>query len=363
MNLPLDRREFVASAGLSVLGALAVPNLLRAESPDRRVKIAQIGTAHTHAPGKFETLQKLGQTPLLECVGVWEPDPEARRAAEAQKEFEGAHWLTEDELFSRKDLDGVLVETELPDLLKMGRRALEAGWPIHMDKPPGANLEEFIALQDLAARKSLVFQIGYMYRYHPAVLHCFDVLRKGTLGRIFQVDADLGKFMTPSRLPWLGEHYGGSMMVLGSHYLDLAIAILGKPDRVTAFRRRTFPEKNQLYDNETAILQYPRALATVRSMLTQVAGEERRTLSVFGDQGSFEIMPIEPAKARLALRRPAAGMKAGYHDIKLPELSGRYDGILTDFAGMIQGRPTQLPQYTPAHDRIVQTTLLEISRS
>ena len=357
MNAGLDRREFIKTGGVAVVGVLTRPAFGAAgEAKRSRLRVAQIGTAHPHAAGKWEALKRM--TEQFDCAGVWEPDPNERAKSEKQPVYGDARWLTESQLFSLK-LDAVLVETELPDLVRIAHRALEAGWHVHIDKPPGIDLARFTAAQELAATRHLVLQVGYMWRYHPAFEYCFDLLRRGALGNVFAVHGDLGKFMPMERRAWIGEVYSGSMMSLGSHLLDITVAVLGKPDRVTAFRRRTYPDRDRFYDNETAVLEYPRAVATVRSMLTEVAGEQRRQFAVFGDKGSFEILPIEPGRARLALLQPVAGGKSGYQPVDLPVVTHRYDAMLEDFVGMIFGEPSRVPQFTPEHDRIVQEITLK----
>ena len=356
MKHEMHRREFITGASLAVLGAMTAPAWAVGTEQRSRLRVAQIGTAHSHAPGKWEALQR--RRDLFDLVGVWEPDAALQAHRQKEATYRGARWLSEAELFDTK-LDAVLIETELPDLLSMAHRALEADWHVHIDKPPGADMNAFTALQTLAERRRRVLQMGYMWRYHPAFQYCFDLLRQGTLGNVFAIHGDLGKYMPADRRAWIGEVYSGSMMSLGSHVLDIAVAILGKPEHVTAVRRRTYPKRDRFFDNELAVLEYPDAVATIRSMLTEVAGEERRQFAVFGDKGSFEILPIEPARARLALLHPPAGTKSGYHQVDLPPVAHRYDGMLEDFVGMVHGEPTRVPQYTPAHDRTVQEIALK----
>jgi len=353
----LDRRNFLKGAGVAVVGALTARTLPAAEPKAPRLRVAQLGVEHPHAPGKWETLQR--RTDLFDCAGVWEPDPAVRKQVESHPTFRSAHWLTESELFGDTGIQAVLVERELPDLLGTAHRCLERGWHVHIDKPPGADLDGLRSLQTLAATKRLVLQMGYMWRYHPAFTFCFDVLHRGVLGRVVEVTGHLGKMMPASRRPQLAQMYHGSMMALGSHLLDLAVAVKGVPQHVSAFRRRTYPEHDAFYDNELAVLEYPDALATVRSMLTEVGGAQRRQFTIFGDEGTVEVLPIEPARVYLTLRQPVAGFKAGRQEIAIPKVKGRYDGMLEDFARMVRGQASVLTGFTPEHDLTVQRIALQ----
>ena len=354
----MNRRQFIRTGGLAAATLLAARPLLAAAGRER-LRVVQIGTAHSHAAEKWQTLQRLAE--VYDVAGIWEPDANRRAQVAAEPEYRGARWLTDAEVFGDRSIRAAVVETELPDLLSMGRQCLESGWHLHLDKPAATDLAGFASLQQLAARQGLVLQLGYMLRHHPAIRFCFEVHRQGLLGEVFSISGDKGKVIGAARRPWLAENYGGSMMLLGCHLLDLVIALLGRPDTHVAHRRQTFPQRDAFYDQEVAVLEYPRGIATVRSMLTEVGGEERRQLVVCGTKGTLEILPLEPARVRLCLTEPAGGFKAGWQDVVLPLPTGRYDEMMKDFAGMAAGRASTVPDFTPAHDLLVLEILLGVA--
>ena len=104
------------------------------------------------------------------------------------------------------------------------------------------------------------------------------------------------------------------------------------------------------------MLEYPKAIATIRSTLLEVDGGARRQFVLCGTKGTFEIYPLEPAKARLVLSAPAAGYEKGSQEIALPKAGGRYDGDFADLAAVLRGEHAF--EYTPAHDLAVQETVL-----
>ena len=353
----MHRRQFIRTGSLAAATLLTARPLFAASS--KRLRVVQIGTAHSHAGEKWQTLQRLPE--LYDVAGIWEPDTHRRAEVATEPEYRGARWLTEAEVFNDRSVRAAVVEVELPDLLAMGRRCVEAGWHLHLDKPAGTDLEGFAALQQRAVRDGLVLQLGYMLRHHPAVRFCFDAQRRGWLGEVFAISGDKGKVIGAARRPWLAENYGGSMMLLGCHLLDLVIALLGRPDRHTSHRRQTYPQRDGFFDHEVAVLEYPRAMATIRSMLAEVGGEKRRQLVVCGTTGTFEILPLEPAHVRLCLDEAVGGYQAGWQDVELPLPSGRYDDMMKDFAGMVAGQVSTVPTFTPAHDVLVLQTLLAVS--
>lgn len=52
------------------------------------------------------------------------------------------------------------------------------------------------------------------------------------------------------------------MYIFAGYLIDLVLMILGKPDKVTSFLKQT--RNDGLIDNGLAVLEYPRATATVR---------------------------------------------------------------------------------------------------
>lgn len=353
----LTRRSFIQLGGLSLLGSMGGRALSTTVSAFRPLHIAQLGVAHSHAAGKWAALQRYPET--FSCAGIWEQDAALRARAAAQPAYRNARWLTEAELFGDTSIDAVLVESELPGLLGWGHRCLEAGWHVHLEKPPGASLQGFVDLQDLARKKRLILQPGYMFRYHPAFTFCFEAISRGLLGRVLSIQGDIGKVIAKEERPWLGKTYGGSMMLLGSHLLDLAVGIMGEPERTTAFRRQSLPTPDRFTDQELMVLQYPRGLATIRCFLSESGGEMRRQFVVYGEKGTIEILPLEPAHVRLALNAPAGNFRKGYQPVPLPAPAGRYDAMLLDFAGQVHRQPPQLAGFDAGHDRLVQKILLE----
>ena len=81
----------------------------------------------------------------------------------------------------------VAVETDVPDLLDAAEAVVEAGKHLHLEKPGGASLPRFRRLIDTATRKHLAVQLGYMYRYSPAIVFLRRALAEGWLGAPFEL--------------------------------------------------------------------------------------------------------------------------------------------------------------------------------
>lgn len=353
----MQRRTFIEQCTAVTLGAMVLP-AVHAQSPTkRRIKAGQIGTTHAHAAGKMTAMRAFPDH--YEVVGIVEPDPAQRAAAEKNPAYQGLRWLTEVQLLNTAGLEAVAIETQVRDLVPTARRSVAAGMHIHLDKPGGESLREFRALLDDASRKRVTVQMGYMLRYNPAMRHCYELARGGSLGTIFEVDAVMSKQMFGAARKGLAEYPGGTMFELGCHVIDSVVYVLGKPEKVTPFARRTHTESDTLADNQLAVLEYPSAIATVRSALIEPSGEQRRQFVVCGEEGVVDIRPLEPPRMSLTLKQARGNYAKGQQIVELPKPAGRYDGEFLDLAAIIRGE--KAADFTPAHDLAVHETILQAS--
>jgi len=358
----MKRRDFMETAGKAGLGlAASVPlagsRAARAGERGGKVRIGQIGTGHAHASGKMATLRKLDE--YFEVVGIVEPDAQRREAAANHPAYKGLAWMTEEELLGAEGLQAVAVETAVRDLVPTGLRCVSAGMHIHLDKPAGESLSAFKTLLDEATRRSVTVQMGYMFRNNPAFEFCFRAVREGWLGEVFEVHGVMSKAVGAATRKELAEYAGGSVFELGCHLIDPLVTVLGKPDRVTAYVRRTRPEQDDLADNQLAVFEYPKATATIRSALIEVEGGQRRQFVVCGDRGTVDIRPLEPPRLLLALAEARGDYRRGYQEVELPQMPGRYDGQLIDLARIVRGESES--EYPPSHDLAAHEAILRAS--
>jgi predicted dehydrogenase len=346
----LTRGGFLRQITAAGLGA----TIVRAqEAKPPRIKVGQIGTGHAHAGGKMDAMRKSAE---YEVVGIVENDPARRAAAEKTKVYQGLPWLTEEQLLNTPGVQAVAVETEVKDLLATAARCIAAGQHIHLDKPAGESLPTFRRLLDDATARRLTVQMGYMFRYNPAFELCFRLVREGALGEVFSIDTAMSKALAIPERAGLLAYRGGSMFELGCHVIDAVVSVLGRPRKVTPHSRSVSPAGDGFADNQLAVLDYDRATVTVRSAMVEIDGGARRQFVVCGTRGTFDIRPLEPAAARLALDAARGEYKKGYQEVKFERPSGRYDGEFADLAKVIRGEKPFA--FTPEHDLAVQETVL-----
>src|SRR5690606_8165597 len=145
------------------------------------------------------------------------------------------------------------------------------------------SLPAFRALFDEAAARGLQVQLGYILRHNPAIRFAVDAARAGWLGRICSVDAVMSRLDGAEARAHFGRFAGGAMYIFGGYLIDLIISLLGRPERIVPFQRRTRPEADTLNDNGLAVLEYAHACAVIRTAVVEFDGFNRRHLVICGD--------------------------------------------------------------------------------
>lgn len=347
----ISRRASLATLATFAAGSLLPRAFAQAQG---KIRIGQIGTAHSHAAGKMESVRALPD--LFEVVGISEANESRRQRSAKAKAFEGLEWKDEAALLATPDLKAVVVETEVNDATPSALRAIRAGKHVHLDKPGAIKHPEFKAMREEAEQKGLTVQMGYMLRYNPAFELLIRAHREGWLGDIMEIDASMGKLAPDGLRKSLAEYPGAGMFELGCHLVDAVVTLLGKPTAVHAIGKATRGPSDAFTDNQLAVLEYPKASVTLRCNHADPFGGPRRRFYVAGTKGCMEIAPLESGKATLFLNEAREGYAKGTNTIALKGSSDRYADEFRDLARVIRGEKKLA--WNAAHDIAVHETAL-----
>lgn len=369
----LTRRGFIATAAAGVTAAMGVPATgvmtaraatARAADPAvepagsgvRRIRIAQIGTAHSHAAGKMRAVRALPE--LFEVVGIAEPDPvlgrEARRAPDSA--YAGLEWLTPEAILGDPSVEVVVVETALREAAATAMASVRAGKHVHLDKPGAADHRAFREMRREAERTGRTVQMGYMLRYNPAFELLFRAHREGWFGSLTEIDASMGKRADTGFFAELAGYPGNGMFELGCHLVDAVVHLAGEPGSVHAFGRSGGRAPAGVAENQMAVLEYPGTLVTLRCNHDDPFGGAHRRFQVVGTRGAMEIQPLESGRGVLRLAEAREGFVRGDNPLELSVSRGRYEGEFRDLARVIRGG--QALAWSADHDIAVHATAL-----
>ena len=282
-GVALKRREFVLGGGAAAAAQTRKP-----------IRIAFLGGGHGHGRAKVALAR---DSPEWELVGICEPDP----AVMADYKRMGVPALSRAQVLEDPSIAVVGVEGWVWDLAAWAKAALEVGKHIHLDKPPAATMADMRAIVDLATRHGRLVQVGYMWRYNPAINRALEAGRAGWLGQIFQVRGLINTTIPPEERKKLARFKGGQMFELAGHLIDPIVRLMGGPVRVTPYLRHDYHEIDDgLADNTMAVLEWDRAIGTVATASMHFRNPERggnagalpyRALELYGTQGAAVVRP------------------------------------------------------------------------
>ena len=145
------------------------------------------------------------------------------------------------------------------------RAALEAGSHVLAEKPACLSAEEFSALAALARQRGLNLMLALSNRLNPEVEFARDLLKKGTIGKVYGLEVHIIADQTRLKKPdyhksWFAQKAragGGHLIWLGIHWVDLAMNLTGaNVTEVAAFTANVGGQKLDVEDSASLVLKF-----------------------------------------------------------------------------------------------------------
>lgn len=310
----------------------------------KKIRIGHIGTLHDHGAPTITALRKMSD--VFDVVGYVPESEERYREVKGWVAYKDVQAMTLEELFSA-GIDAAVIEGFEKDLIPTAQICIDYGIHVHIDKPAGEDIDAFERLLNSAKEKGLVVQMGYMYRYNPAVRKALEIAKNGKLGKIYSVEAQMNCLHPIEKQNWLGNFKGGMMFFLGCHLIDLIAQFQGIPEEIIPMNM-SIGENGVTAENfGMAVLKYKNGVSFAKSTAVEANGFYRRQLVVCGSEGTIEIKPLEmfdvdPKNTYLSTNMNICynndASDWGDHNTKMdtPEYD-RYDVMLGEFAKCISG--------------------------
>ncbi len=252
----IHRRHFLKTS-LGGAGLIVVPNIFRgslfaADSPNKRVQVAQIGCGRM---GLEDMAGVLGEK-MARVVAVCDLD--TKRSTEAKRRVEEHYKKAGEtnvavkvyddyrELLANPEIDAVV--TSVPDHWHglLATSAAIAGKHVYCQKPLAYNIAEANAIRAAVQAKKVILQTGSQQRSeHPfsAFRSASEAVRNGRLGKLAKISIGIGldkvKGQRPAAMPvppnfnyerWLGPAPQQDYMELRGHPQN---SFTGRPGWIT----------------------------------------------------------------------------------------------------------------------------------
>ncbi len=259
----------------------------------------------------------IAAVPDLEVRAIVTANPERRRWAAA--DFPTARLLASpDELWA--DLAGIdLVVVATPNHLHapLAIAALRRRLATVVDKPMALGTEEARAMRDAADRSGSLLAVFHNRRYDSDFLLVQRLVAEDRLGGVLRLEARFERFRPqPSTASWreatAPEQGGGLLLDLGSHLIDQALVLLGRPSTVYAEIARVRP--GVAGDDDCFLaLRFPDG-ATAHLWMTNLAPSAAARWRVWGLRAALEVWGLDPQEAQSRAGRRAGDPRFGEPD-------------------------------------------------
>ncbi|MFX0059458.1 MAG: Gfo/Idh/MocA family protein [Candidatus Heimdallarchaeota archaeon] len=143
------------------------------------------------------------------------------------------------EMYDNEDIDAVYIATPHNFHKSNIKQAFENGKHVLCEKPVAATLDDAREIHELDKKyKSLKLGFNYQYRYDKNAINMIKGLNSNRLGNIYYFNCniyfsrDLNYFNTADWRIKKSSAGGGTLLIHGSHIMDIIIWALGEPKSV-----------------------------------------------------------------------------------------------------------------------------------
>lgn len=383
-DLKTSRRTFLTSiaagTAASYLGSSIRPGA--ASIPRHRVERIGIGAIGMRYQGTVIADKARAHG---DVVAIADVDRHVREQARAS--FGSMPRIFEDyrELLDRDDVDVVTIGTPDHWHVQMAIDACRAGKDVYVEKPVSLTVEEGQQLARVVNEAGRVVQVGSWQRSDQRFRLAVEMIRRGDLGELRQVDVVLGKNVVggpfPQRRPpkhlnwdlWQGQtadvpyaaercHYtfrwwleysGGQMTDWGAHHLDIAQWAIGA-DPIEIQGTANYPDVENGYNVPTdfhVTYKYPNNIQLTVSDTGQngilFTGTKGR---IFVNRGRLTGKPVEDLAHNPLPREQFACYPAD--NLERPERAGKLDAIINhmgNFFDCVESRQAPISDVPSQH--------------
>ncbi|MFC6090242.1 Gfo/Idh/MocA family oxidoreductase [Saccharothrix lopnurensis] len=268
-----------------------------------------LGGAAFHAPF-------IATAPGLELAAVVTGN--AERRAEVGARYPGAELIASpDELWARADeFDLAVVTTPNRFHAPHARAALEHGLSAVVDKPFAATAAQARELVDLAASRGLLLAPFHNRRWDGDFRTVARLVGDGELGRVHRFESRFERWRPEVKDSWKESgdpaDLGSIVYDLGTHLVDQAIALFGRPTAVYAEVRALRPGAVAHDDAFLALTHTTGAVSHLwASALAAALGPRFRVL---GDRTAFVKFGMDPQEEALKAGATPGGPGWGEDD-------------------------------------------------
>ena len=201
-----------------------------------------------------------------------------------------------EDVFSRQDVDAVVVATDSGSHYELTVRALESGKHVLVEKPMALSTRHMDHMIELSRRKNLKLAVSFQNRFNPPVRELRKKIDEGAFGRIFYGVASIRWNRNEDyykQADWRGtwRNDGGVLMNQSTHNIDLLQWMLGGEVEEVIGRLENFNHPYiEAEDFGVGIVKFKNgAVGIIEGTSVVYPRNLEETLSIFGERGTVKL--------------------------------------------------------------------------
>jgi len=196
----------------------------------RKVKIGFIGCGGHATASLYPTIHTI---PEIDLVAVCDLKEElAKRNA---RNFGARRWYTDlEKMLSKEELDGAIVVGPPRMHYEIGKRCLDAGLPIFVEKPSAISSKEALDLAEYAQKKNLFGAVAFMKRSSTCYRMAKAITKRQEFGKITEIEVRFANGRYPA-IWGIEEPERAFLIGQAVHIFDLIRFFCGDVDEISAY--------------------------------------------------------------------------------------------------------------------------------
>lgn len=237
--------------------------------------------------------------PLIEAAGMRITSVVTSRHGELAGAIPAAQPASSaEQLLARNDIDMVVIVTPNHLHVPQARAALAAGKHVVVDKPlclEASQADELIALATRQRRRLAIFQNR---RWDSDFLTIHRLVREQRLGEVMAFHARWDRYRPAVADRWREHDVPGAGMLfdLGSHLIDQALCLFGRPEWLQA---DVFSQRPAAQVADGFELWMGKGALRISLGVSSLAADNRLRYRLFGNRASYTKSGIDPQEAQL----------------------------------------------------------------
>jgi 1,5-anhydro-D-fructose reductase (1,5-anhydro-D-mannitol-forming) len=236
-------------------------------------------------------------------------------------------------------VDAVYVASPVALHAEQTLASLRAGRHVLCEKPVALDYPQAASMAAAARETGRLLGISYYRRLYPKLLRAKHLILEGAIGRPVLVEANYHGWLESPDRGWLKDPAlagGGPLYDVGSHRIDAANFLFGRPLRATGLLSNALHEL-AVEDSATTLIEYAGGLHAVVDVRWN-SRIQRDQFRIIGTEGEISLDPLNGPALRLL------DGKGNLREEQLPTHANVHLPLIEDFvAAVLDGTPLACP--------------------